>query len=798
MTRMIRAIGLLKTPASLAVVLLATACNGTSGDSAGPSTSPASVPTPATMLAFSASSYAMQQSAQSVAVTVQRTGTGTGAVSVSYATADGTAKSGADYTAAHGTLQWAENDSTDKSITVLVNPAAFSGQRTFAITLSDPSSDAQIASPGSATVTISGMASASVGTLELSDAAYAVQQSAGSVTVTVNRSGGAVGAIAVRYATADGTAAAGRDYTAASGTLQWADGDATPKSFSVAVSKATAFTGTRAFGVALSGASGGAMLGTPASATVTISGDASPPAGSVQLGASGYSVAQNAGTLQVSVERVGGSSGAATVFFATASGSALAGRDFTAASGTLNWADGDSSAKSFMVAVSNATPFAGSRTFTVALSNPSAGISISNPGSATVVISGDAAPAVGSLQLTAPGYAIGQAGGALSVAVSRTGGSSGPVSVTYSTVAGTAVAGSDYTSASGTLSWADGDTANKTFTVAISNLTPFSGTRSFSIKLAGATGGAALGSPSSALATITGDAAVVTPGSLQLSASAYSVPQSGGHLTVTVNRTGGSGGAVAVSYATANGSAIAGTDYTAASGTLSWPDGDASSKTFSVAVSNATPFSGSKAFTLALSGPSGNATLSAPSTATVTISGSGASPGNVFWIYHDGTFSWGGDYSTAAVPDYSSTAGAPESGPYDISITLTGQWGIWAPYAGGTVPMWDFDATGYKYITMDLRPTVSNQQWQFYFMQVGDVPIIGPNGQQTMVNLADYGPAPVAGQWATYKIPLSVVLTQYSSGSPVYETHVYKFGLQDQTGLSKNVWYLDNVGFTTQ
>jgi hypothetical protein len=268
-----------------------------------------------------------------------------------------------------------------------------------------------------------------------------------------------------------------------------------------------------------------------------------------------------------------------------------------------------------------------------------------------------------------------------------------------------------------------------------------------------------------------------------------------------VNRTGGTSGAVTVSYTTSDGSATAGSDYTLTTGTLSWAANNASTKTISVPISNATPYTGSKSFTIAISAPTGGATLSSPSSATVTISGSGTNTGgtppsgSTFWVYYNGVYNWGGDYSSGATPNYQSTAGAPESGSYDIAMTLNGQYGLWAPYAGGTVPMWDFDATGYNYITLDLKPTVANQVWQFYFMQVNDVPIIGSNGQQIMINLADYGPAPVAGQWATYKVPLSVVLTQYSSGHAVYETGVYKFGLQDETGLSNNTWYIDNVAF---
>jgi hypothetical protein len=95
-----------------------------------------------------------------------------------------------------------------------------------------------------------------------------------------------------------------------------------------------------------------------------------------------------------------------------------------------------------------------------------------------------------------------------------------------------------------------------------------------------------------------------------------------------------------------------------------------------------------------------------------------------------------------------------------------------------------------------LKPTVANQVWQLYFELVHDVPIVEANGQRILVNPALYGPAPVVGKWATYKIPLKAVLTQYASGSAVYETSVYKFCVQDETGLAKNTWYVDNVAFT--
>src|SRR5579871_4635594 len=95
-----------------------------------------------------------------------------------------------------------------------------------------------------------------------------------------------------------------------------------------------------------------------------------------------------------------------------------------------------------------------------------------------------------------------------------------------------------------------------------------------------------------------------TSATLQLSSPTYSVSQTAGTLTVSVNRTAGSTGAVSTKYATANSSAVAGTDYTAVSGTLSWASGETSAKSFSVPVSNSKPFTGTKAFNVALSTPS--------------------------------------------------------------------------------------------------------------------------------------------------------------------------------------------------
>jgi Calx-beta domain len=788
--------------ASLACVLQLTGCGGTSGSSAAMPTAAAQATSynqTSDSIAFAADNISTAQAAGSVTVTVTRSGDAASAASVDFATSDGTALAGTDYTTTTGTLSWAENDTTAKTISVPVSRAAlFSGSRSFNVVLTNPTgTDVTIGNPGSVVVSISGGATVEAGSVELSTDNYSITQTSGAMLVTVNRTGGAAGAVSVAYATTNGTAVAGTDYTAASGVLEWADGDASSKTFSVTLSAAQAFSGTKTFSVTLSDPRSGVSLGAPGSAVISVQGSKSSSAGTLQLPTSSYSVAQTAGALTVSVNRVGGSSGPLSVAYATSNGTAAAGTDYTATKGTLKWADGDTAAKTFSIAISNSNPFSGSRNFSVALSSPSTRAAIGSPGTATVTINGSATSPSGMLELSSSTYAAAQAAGALTVSVNRAGGTSGAASVVYSTSNGTAVANTDYTAASGTLNWADSDSAAKTFTVRLSNASPFSGTRSFSVTLSSPSG-SSLGNPSTASVAITGAATAAT-GSLQLSASSLTVAQTAATATLTVNRTGGSSGSIGVNFATSNGSAVAGTDYTATSGTLQWADGDGASKSISIPISNATAFTGSKSFTLTLSSPSSGATLSSPSSATVSITGSGGSgsggsggsapAGTVLWIYHNGVFSWPGDYSWNATINYKDTAGGPLTGPYDIAVNITGQWGGFQPYAFpyGGAPL---DIRPYRYLEYCTKPTQPNETHGTGFDADNDVPdgtmiqvVAGPNTTR-------YGPVPAVGVWGCYKIPLA----DFGLTNPL----ILKFNITDGTGNVPNLFYVDDVAFSSE
>ena len=236
------------------------------------------------------------------------------------------------------------------------------------------------------------------------------------------------------------------------------------------------------------------------------------------------------------------------------------------------------------------------------------------------------APAAGAIAFQSANQSVAQNAGTVTVNVNRSQGVDGAVSVSYATAAGTAVAGTDFTATSGTLTWAANESASKSVTVPISNATPFSGSKSFTIALSGATGGATIGSPATTTVAINGsgsDGGGGTTGSdkFSLSAASYSIAQTGGSISIVVNRSEGSDEAASVAYATGNGTATAGTHYTATSGNLNWAAGGGGVKSFSVPISNASPFSGTKTFSVTLSTATG-ATLGTPVTATVTITGS--------------------------------------------------------------------------------------------------------------------------------------------------------------------------------
>ena len=104
---------------------------------------------------------------------------------------------------------------------------------------------------------------AGAGTVIFSPASYVVTESVGAVTLLVTRHAGLTGAVSVSYATVAGSAVAGADFVAQSGTLNWADGESGTKIITVQILQDRVLDGPKGFTVTIETLTGGVSTGAP-------------------------------------------------------------------------------------------------------------------------------------------------------------------------------------------------------------------------------------------------------------------------------------------------------------------------------------------------------------------------------------------------------------------------------------------------------------------------------------------------------------------------------------------------------
>jgi azurin len=554
---------------------------------------------------FSAPAYTVTEATAPVTVTVVRIGPAFGTVTVDYTTATGSAALGTDYAAVTGTLTFAPGI-TSKTFTVpILSDTLFEPTETVTVRLSNPTGGASLGPQATATISI--VDNDPAGLLRFSAVAYAVSEAAGVATITVQRTQGTASAVTVDYATVSGgTAAVGVDYTATSGTLTFNAND-TSKTFTVPVLDDRVDGADKTVNLVLSNPTGGATLGTPSTAVLTISDDDTP--GTIQFSTTAYSVIENVGPAIVRVTRTGTNlASGVTVQFTTTNGTATAGTDYVDATRALTFAAGEAF-KDVPIATIGDSLAEGNETVALTLSDPSAGALLGANKTAVLTILDDEQ----SMQFSAPVYVVTEAATPVTITVTRTGPPLGTVTVDYATAAGSATAGLDYLDASGTLTFPPG-VATRTFTVPMPSDTMFEPTESISLLLTNPTGSALLGPQSTAAITIVDND---PPGAIRFSAATYAVSEAAGAV-ITVVRTG-TASAVTVEYATVGGgTATAGADFLTTTGTLTFNAGDAS-KTFVVPILNDSVDEPNETVNLVLSNPTGGATLGTPSAALLTI-----------------------------------------------------------------------------------------------------------------------------------------------------------------------------------
>jgi uncharacterized repeat protein (TIGR01451 family) len=219
------------------------------------------------------------------------------------------------------------------------------------------------------------------------------------LTFTVTLSAAVGFTVKVDYATAAGTATSPSDYVATNNTLTFNPGDLT-KTFTVTVNGDFNFEPDETFNVNLTNPINATFIKSQGTGTIT-NDDAT--GGTVQFSAATYNTTEGSGFTTITVARLGDTTQAVTVDYATpddssavtilpcstAGGAASPRCDFTTALGTLKFAAGESS-KTFTVLISQDNIVEGPETLPLTLSNVSSNALLGTPTTATLTIADDA------------------------------------------------------------------------------------------------------------------------------------------------------------------------------------------------------------------------------------------------------------------------------------------------------------------------------------------------------------------------------------------------------------------------
>jgi subtilisin-like proprotein convertase family protein len=185
-------------------------------------------------------------------------------------------------------------------------------------------------------------------------------------------------AASVQFATENGTAVAPGDYAAMSGVLSFAPGDAT-KTITVLVNGDEVFEADETFAVNLSSPTGATI--SDGEGLGTIENDDAPP--TLTINNVSHAEGNFGPTAFIFTVTKSSSNSAATVDFTTANGTATEPGDYSAANGTVSFAEGEAT-KTITVLVNGDTTFEPNETVFVNLSNPSGATIADGEGQGTI------------------------------------------------------------------------------------------------------------------------------------------------------------------------------------------------------------------------------------------------------------------------------------------------------------------------------------------------------------------------------------------------------------------------------
>jgi hypothetical protein len=295
----------------------------------------------------------------------------------------------------------------------------------------------------------------------------------------------------------------------------------------------------------------------------------------------------------------------------------MAGSDYTHATGTVTFAAGQTTATINLTVLGDSS-VEGLEGFNVLLSNPQ-GLTIADGTSNVAINDDDVAPppplpsvSISNLTLT-EGAAGANKTATLTLTLSAA--ATTATTVAWTTVAGSAAAGSDYVSASGTVTFAAGQTSATVVVTVIGDST-VEPNEIFTVTLSNPQG-MTIGNGTGTV-TITNDD-VAPPPAPTIAIGDVTVTEGNKNATVTVTLTLSSASttAISVTASTVAGTGAAGSDFLAKAGTVTFAAGQTTA-TFTVTIVGDRTREASEYFDVVLSAPTGGATI-ADGSGRVTI-----------------------------------------------------------------------------------------------------------------------------------------------------------------------------------
>ncbi|OEK00317.1 hypothetical protein BFP97_01770 [Roseivirga sp. 4D4] len=574
-----------------------------------------------TAVAFDATSSNAAESTVSVNLPVSLNAASGVTVTVDYAVTGTASGSGTDYTLADGTLTF-NPGSTSENITIagIVDDAIVETNETVIVTLSNPT-NAGLGTNQVHTYTINNNDFA---TVTIADVTAAENSGSQSITATLDKA--VQGGFAFDVFTTDGTATtADSDYSSTAGsTLTFTGTAGETQSLNLQGLGDTKVEADETFTISMTNLGFTAVTTNEVditdAATYTITND---DAASIAIG--DVTKVENADgattTFTFTTTLTGSVDQAFTVDYATSDGSASAGSDYTATSGTLTFAGNTSGeTQTFSVTVSNDDVVEADETFTVTLSNLQAGgkNGTISDATATGTITNDDAATV-AFNATASSGSEATASTNLQVDLSTS--SDFTITVDYA-VTGTATgSGTDYTLANGTLTFTAGDVSENITIASIVDDALDEVDETVIVTLSNPSN-ATLGTNTVHTYTIqdNDDAPTVEFG-LATDGQAESEPSQ----DLPIGLSAVSSKTITVDYAATGTATGSGTDYTFANGTFTFDPGDQNLTLQLTGIIDDLLDEDDETIILTLSNPA-NATLGAQTTLTYTIQDNDAEP----------------------------------------------------------------------------------------------------------------------------------------------------------------------------